>query len=120
MGTFKALWHIYSMNTSDNNQNNVNNLWITLIKNKGYKMRKTLTNAKKVIEFRIKEEQARIKEARANMKKFDNGTNAYEEARIIFGASLQWESCLRTLLEQDLSDFNMKYFDELNEHKSKF
>ena len=83
-------------------------------------MRKTLTNAKKVIEFRIKEEQARVKEARANMKKFDHGTDAYDQARIMFGASLQWEACLKTLLKDDLSDLNMKYFEELNEHKNRF
>lgn len=39
MGTFKALCHIYSMNTSGDSRTNVNNLWITLIKNKGYEMK---------------------------------------------------------------------------------
>ena len=39
MGTFIPFCHIYSMNTSDDNRTNVNNLWITLNKNKGYEMK---------------------------------------------------------------------------------
>tara|TARA_B100001939_G_C16895075_1_gene597188 strand:+ start:1021 stop:1278 length:258 start_codon:yes stop_codon:yes gene_type:complete len=83
-------------------------------------MRKTFNNALKVIKFRLEEERQRIKEAKADMKKFEYGSKEYEHASIIHGASLQWEGCLESLLQHELTDFNMKYFDELNEHKNKF
>ena len=76
-------------------------------------MRKTFNNAIKVIQFRLEEERQRIKEAKADMKKFELGSKEYEHASIIHGASLQWEGCLENLLRFELSDFNMKYFDEL-------
>lgn len=106
MGTFKALMHIYSIN--NNKQKEIQN------------MRKTFNNALKVIRFRIEEERQEIKKAEADMKKFEYGSDEYTMARVNFKSSIRWKSCLEYLLETDLSDFNIKYFDELTEHKNKF
>ena len=83
-------------------------------------MRKTFNNALKVIEFRLEEERQAVKKAESDMKKFEYKSKEYEMARINFKSSIRWESCLKYLLENDLSDFNMKYFEELREHKNKF
>ena len=83
-------------------------------------MRKTFKNARKVIEFRLQEERQREKEARADMKKLVYQSEDYEKASVMFQSSLFYQSCLENLLKYDLSDFNMKYFEELNEHKNKF
>ena len=83
-------------------------------------MRKTFKNAIKVIEFRLEEERQEVKKAQADMKKFDYGSKEYNMARISFKSAIRWESCLKFLLETDLSDFNMKYFEELREHKNRF
>ena len=83
-------------------------------------MRKTFNNALKVIKFRLEEERQEVKKAEANMKKFEYGSTEYMDAKISFRSAIRWESCLKYLLENDLSDFNMKYFDELREHKNKF
>ena len=83
-------------------------------------MRKTFNNARKMIEFRLKEEKQREIDSRADMKKFEYKSDDYNQASIMFESSLYYQSCLENLLKFDLSDFNMKYFEELNEHKNKF
>ena len=72
MGTFKAQCHIYSMNTSGDNRNNVNNLWITLNINKGYKMKKTFKNAVKVLNWRLDKYTAEYKEIDGEIKNMQN------------------------------------------------
>ena len=54
------------------------------------------------------------------MKKLVYQSEDYEKASVMFQSSLFYQSCLENLLKYDLSDFNMKYFEELNEHKNKF
>ena len=100
MGTFAPLIHIYNMNTNINK------------KTKAEQMRKTFNNAKKIIEYRLEEERLTIKKAKEDMNKFELGSDEYEKANIVFGSSLHWESCLEYLLEYDLTDFKLKYFEE--------
>lgn len=83
-------------------------------------MRKTFNNARKIIEFRLKEEKQREIDSRADMKRFEYKSDDYIKASIMFESSLYYQSCLENLLKYDLSDFNMKYFEEINEHKNKF
>ena len=100
MGTFIPPCHIYNMKTIINK------------KTKAEQMRKTFNNAKKIIEYRLEEERLTIKQAKEDMNKFEIGSDEYEKANIIFGSSLQWESCLEYLLEYDLTDFKLKFFEE--------
>ena len=83
-------------------------------------MRKTFNNARKIIEFRLEEEKQREIDSRADMKKFEYKSEEYNQACVMFQSSLYYQSCLKNLLDYDLSNFNMKYFEELNEHKNKF
>ena len=100
MGTFTPFCHIYSMQTIINKNR------------KAEEMRKTFNNAKKIIEYRLEEERLTIKKAKEDMKKFDLGSDEYEHANIIYGSSLHWESCLEYLLDYDLTDFKVKYFED--------
>ena len=100
MGTFTPSYSIYSMQTFINKKTKVE------------KMRKTFNNAKKIIEYRLEEERLTIKKAKEDMKKFDLGSDEYKQAKIIFGSSLHWESCLEYLLDYDLTDFKLKYFED--------
>tara|TARA_R100000231_G_scaffold86513_1_gene65668 strand:- start:3668 stop:3967 length:300 start_codon:yes stop_codon:yes gene_type:complete len=79
---------------------------------KAEEMRKTFDNAKKIVAYRLEEERLRKIQAKEEMMKYPFDSEEFKKADLNYESALNWESCLEYLLEFDLTDFKLKYFEE--------